>query len=180
MFHRDNGSSIYSRSSGFHKSPNSTGSLRQTPPQQAKIDDRPEVNQVDHQIAMAHGSTIALEVMHNRLASAKSQRRLSSREWQDNLVRELEAHRHENAFFRVCYRLLEDLLQAAVEVSQELTLQHYFKPETASSGNQRILMGSQLLRRAVQQSRIREAHAELAWKRFWNIPRNWSPPTRWI
>lgn len=173
----DDASSIYSRSSQSPKlAQPSTGRTAALP----VTHDLPEINSLDHQIALARGSTIALETTRTRLRCAKTDHRLSMPELREEKLRQWEHQNHENQFYEECLVVFRDLSALAIDVSQDLTLQHYFEPEVSPVGNARVLELVHKLRGALEQARAQEAQAEHEWKRRWNVPRFAGPSSRWI
>ncbi|KAJ5454959.1 hypothetical protein N7530_012728 [Penicillium desertorum] len=142
--------------------------------------DLPEINSLDHQIALARGSTMALETTRKRLQESKVRRRLSLPELRQEKLRQWELQESENQFYRSCLDIFYSLSKAAADVSDGLALQYLFEPETSPVGNARVLQANKSLREALEYSRVQEARAEREWKRQWNVPRIWNPTTRWI
>ncbi|KAI2791717.1 hypothetical protein POX_c04591 [Penicillium oxalicum] len=173
----DDASSIYSRPP---EAPQDTLSWKLMPIILPIRHDLPEINSLDHQIAMARGSTIALETTRTRIQSSKSQNRLSLSELRKEKLRQRDQQENENQFYRDCFENLHQLLLDVVEAAQDLTLQYYFEPETSPVGNEHVQQAIHRLRAALGQSKVHEAQAEQEWKRQWSVSRVWSPPTRWI
>lgn len=170
----DDASSIYSRS------PESPKSLSNPMPMILPIrHDLPEINSLDHQIALARGSTMALETTRTRLRCSKSRNRLSLGELKEERICQRDQQENENQFYRSCFENFLDLTMAIIEVSQELMLQYHFEPEVRPLANKRVFQAVRKLRVAMEQSRIREAHAEQVWKRQWKVSRV-NHTTRWI
>ena len=177
---RDYASSIYSRSSGSPKpippSHLATAGLSSLPMQH----DVPEINTLDHEIALARGSTIALETTRTRLQRSKTDRRLSLRESREEKLQQWEHQEHENQFYHMCLAIFQELSRVAIDLSQDLALQHCFEPEVSPAGNARVQQAAHKLQRALEQSQEREAQAAHRWKRRWYVPRFGGPSTRWI
>ena len=142
--------------------------------------DLPEINSLDHQIAVARGSTIALETTRTRIQSSKSQNRLSLSELREEKLRQRDQQETENQFYRACFENLHQLLLDVVEAAQDLTLHYHFEPEASPVGNEHVQQAIHKLRAALDQSRVHEAQAEQAWKRQWSLSRVWSPTARWL
>jgi hypothetical protein len=142
--------------------------------------DLPEINSLDHQIALVRGSTMALEVTRTRLQESKARRRLSLPELRQEKLCQWELQESENKFYRSCLNIFKDLSTVVAHVSEDLTLQYHFEPEVSPVGNTRVLQATKALRDALENSRVQEARAEQEWKRQWNVPRIWNPTTRWI
>jgi hypothetical protein len=173
----DDASSVYSRSPETPKfNISSNIALRPLPIKH----DLPEINSLDHQISLAQGSTIALETTRTRLQSSKSEKRQSVPESRQEKHRQRELQERENRFYRTCYDIFQELSNVAIITSQDLILQSHFEPEVCPAGNSRFLRASLKLREALERSRVREARAELEWKRWWNISRIGNLATRWI
>lgn len=173
----DDTSSVYSRSPETPKfGLRSNGTLRPLPIKH----DLPEINSLDHQISLAQGSTIALETTRARLRDSKSENRQSLPESRQGKLRQREVQERENLFYRTCHDVFEELSNVTIITSQELILQSHFEPEDNPSGNLRVQQASLKLREAVERSRVREARAELEWKRSWNMSRIGNLATRWI
>lgn len=174
---RDGTSSIYSRSPESPKS--NLPSQFKSRPLPTKHD-LPEINSLDHQIALARGSTIALETTRTRLQCSKTGGRLSLPERREEKLRQWERQESENRFYRSCCDIFHDLSAVAIDASQDLTLQSHFEPEVNPVGNVRVLQAAHRLRSALEQSRTLEAQAEQEWKRQWNVSRVWNTTARWI
>jgi hypothetical protein len=141
--------------------------------------DLPEINSLDHQIALARGSTMALETTRTRLKCSKSGNRLSFQELKEERICQRDQQENENDFYRSCFQNFLNLSMAIIEVSQELTLQYHFEPEARPLDNEWVFQAVRKLRVALEQSRIREAQAEQIWKRQWKMSRV-NHTTRWI
>ncbi|KAJ6020233.1 hypothetical protein N7499_003523 [Penicillium canescens] len=168
-------SSIYSRSPDSPK-----GFFRKDLVHLPAGHDLPEINSLDHQIALVRGSTMALETTRTRLQESKARRRLSLPELRQEKLRQWGQHESENQFYRPCLNIFHDLSTAVTDISEDLTLQYHFEPEVSPVGNARVLQASKALREALENSRVQEARAERVWKCQWNVPRIWNPTTRWI
>ena len=146
----DDASSIYSRAPQSRKS---TQSAPRPPAALPVTYDLPEINSLDHQIALARGSTIVLETTRARLRCAKTDRRLSLPELREEKLRQWECQDHENRFYKECLLMFQELSTLAIDVSQYLMLQHEFEPEVSPIGNRRVLETAHQLREALEQSR---------------------------
>ncbi|KAF7589636.1 hypothetical protein BBP40_004009 [Aspergillus hancockii] len=173
----DDTSSIYSRLPDCPKFGCLPTSIR---PRPTPDHDLPEINSLDHAIALARGSTMALETTRTRLQSVKTVRRLPLRELREEKLQQWELQEYENRFYHTCLDIFCDLAAVAINVSQGLVLQHHFEPEVNPVGNDRLLLAVHELRTALEESREREARAEFEWKGRWNVPRVGAPSTRWI
>jgi hypothetical protein len=141
--------------------------------------DLPEINSLDHQIALARGSTMALETTRTRLKYSKSTDRFSFQEMREERICQRDQQENENKFYRSCFESLLSLTMVIFEVSQDLTLQYHFEPEISPLGNRRVFQAVRKMFVAIERSRSQEAQAEQAWKQQWNVPRV-NPTTRWI
>ena len=173
---RDGTSSIYSRSPESSKS-NFPSQFKSRP--LPTKHDLPEINPLDHQIALARGSTIALETTRTRLQCSKTGGRLSLPERREEKLRQWERQESENRFYRSCCDIFHDISAVAIDASQDLTLHSHFEPENPV-GNVRVLQAVHRLRAALEQSRTLEAQAEQEWKQQWNVSRAWNTTARWI
>ncbi|KAJ5642530.1 hypothetical protein N7490_006530 [Penicillium lividum] len=171
----DDASSVYSRSP---KSPKPV--LKLMPIILPIRHDLPEINTLDHQIALARGSTMALETTRSRLRGSKTRHRLSLSELKEEKIRQRDQQEHENEFYRTCFKSLHQLVTVVIESIQGLVLQCHFEPEATPSGNPHLLQTIHLLRLALENSRAQEAQAEQEWTRQWNISRVGRPTARWI
>lgn len=173
----DDASSVYSRSP---ESPKPVLPLTLMPVILPIRHDLPEINALDHQIALARGSTMALETTRSRLRGTKARHRLSLSELKEEKIRQRDQQEHENDFYRTCFKNLHQLVTVVIDSIQELALQYHFEPEATPGGNPRLLQTIQLLRLAVENSRAQEAKAEQEWTRQWNISRFGRPTARRI
>ncbi|KAJ5642614.1 hypothetical protein N7490_006614 [Penicillium lividum] len=171
----DDASSVYSRS------PESPKPVLKLMPIILPIrHDLPEINTLEHQIALARGSTMALETTRSRLRGSKTRHRLSLSELKEEKIRQRDQQEHENEFYRTCFKSLHRLVTVVIESIQGLVLQYHFEPEATPSGNPHLLQTIKLLRLALEKSRAQEAQAEQEWTRQWNISRVGRPTVRWI
>lgn len=173
---RDDSSSVYSRPIDSPKV-SLTSRAASTLPAKHEL---PEINSLDHQIAMARGSTMALETTRVRLQSSKSEHRRSLPELRSEKLRQLGQQRSENEFYQACLENLHELSNSVIEAIQDLTLQSYFEPDATSVRNLNILQAIRHLRERLEKSRVQEARAEQNWKSQWNPCRIWDPTSRWI
>lgn len=142
--------------------------------------DRPDINPLDHQIALARGSTMALDTTRTRLQAVKSARRRSVPETLQDKREQWEQQERENQFYEQCLHIFQHLTAVAIDVSQELSLLQYFEPEGNLAGHPRIWEAVQKLRDALRHAQRREAVAEYEWKKQWNMPRMGTPASRWV
>ncbi|KAJ5453745.1 uncharacterized protein N7458_004701 [Penicillium daleae] len=171
---KDDASSVYSRSPESPKLP----SLEEViPPFKFNL---PEINTLDHQLAMSHGTSMALETTRSRLQRSKSRHRMSLPELRDSKLRQWEQQWHENEFYASCRENFLSLSKAALEVSQQLILQYHFEPEVNPVGNIRLLQAIQALKASLDESKRRELEAEQNWKREWRVIRIQRSRNSWI
>ncbi|GKZ98238.1 hypothetical protein AnigIFM59636_002471 [Aspergillus niger] len=123
--------------------------------------DLPDINPLDHRIALARGSTMALDTTRARLQAWELQKR-------------------ENQFYEHCLHISQNMNAVAIDVSQELSLLQLFEPEVNLAGHPRVWEAAQKLRDALRQAQEREAVAEYEWKKQWNMPRMGMPSSRWV
>ncbi|OJZ80238.1 hypothetical protein ASPFODRAFT_148106, partial [Aspergillus luchuensis CBS 106.47] len=142
--------------------------------------DLPEINPLDHQIALARGSTMALDTTRTRLQAVKSARRRSVPETPEDKRQLWEQQERENQFYEHYLHIFLNTTAVAIKVSQELSLLQLFEPEVNLAGHPRVWEAAQKLRDALRQVREREAVAEYEWKKQWSMPRMGMPSTRWI
>lgn len=173
----DNTSSIYSRATD---SPKRFSSCALTPIILPIRHDLPEINSLDHQIALARGSTIALETTRSRLQKSKEGKRLSLPELKEQKQNERIEEESENYFHRSCFANFRELATATVKAIDELELQYYFEPEAEPIGNRNVRKALDTLRNTLEESKNREAKAENQWKQRWNISRIGKPACRWL
>lgn len=173
----DNTSSVYSRAAD---SPKRFSSCPLMPIILPIRHDLPEINSLDHQIALARGSTIALETTRTRLQKSKGQKRLSLPDLKDQKLNERIEQESENDFYRSCFTNFRELAMATIKAIDDLELQYYFEPEAEPIGNKNLQKVLQTLRIILEDSRNREAKAEHLWKQRWNISRIGKPACRWL
>ncbi|GCB28308.1 hypothetical protein AAWM_11193 [Aspergillus awamori] len=142
--------------------------------------DLPEINLIDHQIALARGTTMALETTRVRIRNAKKNGPRSLRDTLEEKWRQWKRQEDENRFFRTCLRIFDDLAAVAGEVSDDLILQHEFEPEVSPVGNRRILLVMRKLQEALSDSHRKEARAREKWDRRLNLPDIHAPVPQWI
>lgn len=177
MLSSEDDASIYSRSPGSPKL--GLPSQTQTVPPPAGFD-LPDINPLDRQIALARGSTMALDTTRTRLQAVKSARRRSVPETLEDKRQQWERQERENQFYKHRLHIFQYLTAVAIDVSQQLSLLQYFEPEVSLAGNPRIWRAAEKLRDALRQAQEREAVAEYEWKKQWNMPRMGMPSSRWV
>ncbi|KAJ5216876.1 hypothetical protein N7468_009884 [Penicillium chermesinum] len=170
----DDTSSIYSRSS---TSPKFWRPASTPLPSKHSL---PEINALDHQIALLQGSTIALETTQARLQAGKTERRKSEQEAVSDKLQQYYKQEAENRFYRTCRSILHQLLQTSSDVYDMLELQCEFEPEVSLFGNARLRMAAETLQMALDASRTQEVQAEQEWKREWNPSPAHEVQTGWI
>jgi hypothetical protein len=136
--------------------------------------DLPEINSLDHQIAVAKGSTMALETTRTRMQITKGRRPVSLSELKIEKLRQRDQQETENQFYRSCFENLSELLTDVLNIANMLELE----PNEIGPGRIREIIVR--LRAALDKSRVREAQAEQEWKRQWSVSRLWRPAGRWI
>ncbi|KAJ5330507.1 hypothetical protein N7476_000290 [Penicillium atrosanguineum] len=174
---RDNTSSIYSRSPNTAKDAKPTAMEPVIPQLQTCI---PEVNSLDHQIAMAGGSTMAVETTRSRLIVSKKYAKYSPPALKKRWLQQRSQQEHENRFYSSCFQNFHQLVASIMDSTQDLALQYHFNPGTSPSGDPRLIRTIILLTVALDKSRAEEAQAELEWKRQWGVPSVQEPATRWV
>ncbi|CEL11778.1 hypothetical protein ASPCAL14874 [Aspergillus calidoustus] len=177
MLGNEDDASVYSRSPDCPKL--ELPSQAPTVPPPAGFD-LPDISPLDHQIALAGGSTMALDTTRTRLQAVKSARRRSIPETMKDKRQQWEQQERENQFYEHCLHIFQHLTAVAIDVSQELSLLQYFEPEVNLAGHPRIWGAAQKLRGALRQAQEREAVAEYEWKKQWNMPRMGLPSSRWV
>ena len=177
QFLRDSTSSVYSREP---ESPKGYLSGSLIPTILPTRHDLPEINSLDHQIALARGSTMALETTKSCLRSTKAQRRLPLSELKEQRLHQRNEQEYENQFYRSCFENFHELAMTTIESIQDLTLQYHFEPEACPAGNKHLRVMLEHLRNALERSKVQEARAEQEWKRQWGISRISKPVTRWL
>lgn len=175
----DDISSIYSRTP---ETPKSFLSWSYSPASLPPRRELPEINTLDHQIALARGSTMALETTRARLSVSKYRNKLSLAELKEEKISQRDQQEEENQFYRSCFENFRQLVitaieASAVETTQDLSLQSHFEPER---GNANLKLAIDRLRVALENSRVQEAQAERDWKSKWKVSRFWNPAPRWI
>ncbi|PYH67132.1 uncharacterized protein BO88DRAFT_427290 [Aspergillus vadensis CBS 113365] len=75
----------------------------------------------------------------------------------------------ENRFFYTCLKIFDDLAAVAVEVSDNLILQHEFEPEVSLVGNRRIPLGMRKLQETLSNSHRKKARAREEWNHCLNL-----------
>ncbi|GKZ94879.1 hypothetical protein AnigIFM59636_008610 [Aspergillus niger] len=142
--------------------------------------DLSEINLIDYQIALARGTTMALKPTRVRLRNAKKTGPRSLRDTLEEKWRHWKRQEDENRFFGTYLKIFDDLAAVAVEVSDDLILQHEFEPEVNTVGNRRILLGMRKLQEALPDSHGKEARAREKWDRRLNLPNIRAPLPQWI
>ena len=177
-FHaKDDASSVYSRTIETPKVP----SPWQLPIQILPIrHDLPEINSLDHQIALARGTTIALETTRARLRLSKTASSSNLNELKDEKLIQLEQQEYENIFYRSCFDTFHQLVVMTIGSIQDLTLQYHFEPEVSPCGNAHLMQTIDNMRAALERSVAQETEAEQEWKRQWGISRVRVPTTDWL
>lgn len=175
----DDSSSIYSRTP---ETPKSFLSWSHTLESVLPVRESPDINPLDHQIALVRGTTMALETTRARLSISKYNKKLSLRELKNEKLSQREQQEEENQFYRSCFenfrRLVVTVFEvSAVEPTQDMSLQSHFDPEQA---NANLKLAVDRLRVALEASRSQEAQDERAWKSKWKVSRFWDPAPRWI
>jgi hypothetical protein len=171
---KDDASSVYSRSPESPK----LSTLEEVPhPFRFSL---PEINTLDHQLAMSSGTSMALETTRSRLQRSKTKHRMSLPELRESKLRQWEQQKHENEFYASCRENLLNLSRAALEVAQQLLLQYHFEPEVNPVGNVRLLQAIQALRASLDESKRREIEAEQTWKREWRVTHIQRSRNSWI
>ncbi|KAJ5737416.1 uncharacterized protein N7483_002541 [Penicillium malachiteum] len=172
---RDDTSSVYSRSpdtAQYDQPPIMLSPL----PIQISI---PEITPLDHQIAMAGGCTMALELTRSRLHMSKQQPTQPLAGAKRTLLRQLEQQRFENDFYRDCFRNLHYLVVSTMDLMHSLALRYHFQ-SGAGPQDPRLIRSIVSLRLAVDKSRAEENQAECEWKQKWDVPNSPKANTRWL
>jgi hypothetical protein len=123
---------------------------------------------------------MALELLPSRVQATKSYTHLSPQEHCRQLQHELVQYEQENNYFRSCYDSYQKLRSSVVEACNDLTLHAYFEPESIPAQDPFLYDVIRRLNTAIAASRICETEAEIAWKRYWNIPQATEIPVKRI
>jgi hypothetical protein len=149
--------------------------------------DLTEISLLDHQIALAGGTTMALETTRTRLQNAKHERPLSLSETLQKKWEQWKRQEDENQFFRACLGILDELTAVAFEVSEcleeeseSLVLQQKFTSEISPADNKRVFQSIHKLQKTFSESQGREIRARVKWDSRSNRPCIRAPSSRWI
>ncbi|KAJ5938470.1 hypothetical protein N7466_001604 [Penicillium verhagenii] len=174
---RDNTSSIYSRAPDTAKDTKPTATTAVTPPLQKSS---PEINSLDHQIAMAGGSTMVVETTRSRLKVSKQSPKTSRRAMRKQWLHQRSQQERENEFYSGCFKNFHRLVATIMDSTQDLALQYHFNPVASPAGDPRLIRTIVLLKTALDRSRVEEAQAEAEWKRQCGISSAKNAATRWV
>ncbi|CAG8262727.1 unnamed protein product [Penicillium salamii] len=100
---RDDASSIYSRPP---ETPKPTLPLGESLQRLKTRHDHPDINSLDHQIALARGSTMALEMTRAQLQCTTKQEK----------IRQFNQQEVENEFYRTCHDVFQELSVAVLHI----------------------------------------------------------------
>ena len=173
---RDDASSIYSRApdavkTSVARTPRVPGRQRHQPP---------EINLLDHEMAMGRGSTMALETTRSRLQSSKRQPQRTFSQMKEEKLHQRTQQQHENDFYRECFESFHVLVMMILDAIQSLALHFHFNPHVNPPGSPRVLRAIILLRVAIDKSRAGESSAEREWKKHWHVDTTRTPPPKWL
>ena len=163
---RDDTSSIYSRTPDTAKDASPMTMILNLPIQTSV----PEINLLDHQIAMAGGSTMVLETTRTRLKSCKKRSELSSSKLKEERMQQRSRQERENDFYRSCFKSFHKLLASIIDSTQDLSLQYHFNAGAGPPGDPRLLRTIIFLRVFLDKSRAEEVQAEREWEQQSDIP----------
>ena len=173
---RDSASSIYSRSADTAKDAKPIAMTTVAPPLQTSF---PEINSLDHQIAMAGGSTMVMETTRPRLKVSKKSPKTTPRALKQQWLQQRSQQERENEFYSDCFRNFHRLVATVMDCTQDLALQYHFNPGESPAGDPRLIRTIVLLKTALDKSRVEEAQAEAEWKRQCGISAE-KATTRWV
>ena len=173
---RDSASSIYSRPADTAKDAKSIAMTTVAPPIQTSF---PEINSLDHQIAMAGGSTMVMETTRPRLKVSKKSPKTTPRALKQQWLQQRSQQERENEFYSGCFRNFHRLVATVMDSTQDLALQYHFNPGASPAGDPRLIRTIVLLKTALDKSRVEEAQAEAEWKRQYGISAE-KATTRWV
>ena len=123
----------------------------------------PEVNRLDHQIALHNGSTSILELSRERVRLTKMSSSASLSTRIEQLTRELGHQRQEIQFYRQCFEILQKLREDSYGAYQELFLALHLGEADGMEGP------LDRLHKALETSVRAEAGAKRAWLGYWGI-----------
>ncbi|KAJ5976458.1 hypothetical protein N7481_010165 [Penicillium waksmanii] len=129
----------------------------------------PEINLLDHQIALARGSTMALEMTRSRLQLCKGQINIPHDDLRRQKLRQKAQQERENEFYQDCFQIFRQLIITIMESTQDLVLQYHFNPGKGPVKDPRLIRTIILLRVALDKSRAKEAEAEKRLKQQWDV-----------
>jgi hypothetical protein len=173
----DNSSSIYSRPLDAAKHETSANTLPKIPSIGLSV---PEINILDHQISMARGSTMALEMTRSRLQLCKGQINIPRADLRRQKLRQKAQQERENEFYRDCFRMFRQLIITIMESTRNLVLQYHFHPGKGAVKDPRLIRTIILLRVALDKSRAEETEAEKQLKQQWGVPFPLSSASGWL
>ncbi|GFF63480.1 hypothetical protein IFM51744_11139 [Aspergillus udagawae] len=149
--------------------------------------DLTEISLLDHQIALAGGTTMALETTRTRLQDAKRERPLSLPETLEKKWEQWKRQEDENRFFMDCLRILNDLTAVVIEVSESLIeesgspdVQRDIRVGVSPASKERVFQMIHKLQRALVESQGLEIRARVKWDSRSNRPCLRAPSSRWI
>ena len=173
---RDSATSIYSRPADPAQDAELIAMTTVAPPLQTSF---PEINSLDHQIAMAGGSTMAVEATRPRLRMSKRSPKTTPRALKQQWLQQRNQQERENDFYTDCFKNFHRLVATVMDSTQDLALQYHFNPGASPAGDPRLIRTIVLLQTALDKSRMEEAQAEVEWKRQCGLS-NEKVVTRWV
>ncbi|KAJ5654977.1 hypothetical protein N7490_001980 [Penicillium lividum] len=173
---RDSATSIYSRPADPAQDAEPIAMTPVAPPLQTSF---PEINSLDHQIAMAGGSTMAVEATRPRLRMSKRSPKTTPRALKQQWLQQRNQQERENDFYTDCFKNFRQLVATVMNSTQDLALQYHFNPGASPAGDPRLIRTTVLLKTALDKSRMEEAQAEAEWKRQCGLSVE-NVATRWV
>lgn len=172
---RDSASSIYSRPADTAKDVKPI-EMTTVAPLRTSF---PEINSLDHQIAMAGGSTMVVETTRPRLKVSKKSSKTTPRALKQQWLQQRNQQARENEFYTNCFQAFHQLVATVMDSTQDLALQYHFNPGASPAGDPRLIRTIVLLKTALDKSRMAEAQAEAEWKRQCGLSVR-KVATRWV
>ena len=140
----------------------------------------PEINALDHQIAVSSGSTMALETTKIRLQCSKANSPTTLDEIRLQKLCQFDQQENENIFYQSCREILHELSDTVRRILLDFEPENPFEPEAIFLDEFKVKSISRDLRVALELSRSQEARAEQHWKEQWSSSRIWKPTARWL
>ncbi|CAG8917994.1 unnamed protein product [Penicillium salamii] len=120
----------------------------------------PKINLLNYQISITHRSTITLETTQLQLKKSKTQPQISIIKLKIEQIQQHSQQGLKNNFYSKYFKNFHQLVNATMDVTQNLALQYHFNPTNNPSNNPHLIQAIILLKITLNKSQTKKTNTK--------------------